>query len=261
MLPLPVAGGALLGAGLLFRMRFLRRVVGFAGIAILGWWFWQSYGWAYPVKAKWKAATWNIGRPAHPFAPLVAFVRAERPDVMILIESGAIGPAAAEFYERELPGYRVTVEAEGITCLTRGKVLQSGVRTLVPGSDVASFRVRVGDELWNVFGADLAAFPFKPREPQIRLLAAAARGRRRTLVMGDFNTPLESTQLESMRENFLEAREGPHRGFRETWFYNLPLLSLDQIWCSRDFRPRFASRRLTFASNHAPLVFSFGPAD
>ena len=96
---------------------------------------------------------------------LIALVRAERPDVMITIESGAIPPAAVAFYQSSLPGYHMVVESKGITCLVRGKISQSSVRGLVNGSDVAYFRVEVGGERFHVFGADLGAFPLMPRRP------------------------------------------------------------------------------------------------
>jgi endonuclease/exonuclease/phosphatase (EEP) superfamily protein YafD len=256
-LPMPVAGALLLLAAVFCRTRLWRRLAAIAGVLTLGWWFYQSYGWDYPTKAKWKAITWNLGRPKHPFEPLIALVRAERPDIVITIESGRISPAAVASYQSSLPGYHMVVVTKGIACLVRGKISQSSVRGLVNGSDVAHFLVEVGGESFHVFGADLGAFPLMPRRPQIDMLAEWASGNHHTLVMGDFNTPLESVHLRRMRESFTESRDGPYRGFRETWFYNLPLLSLDHIWCSRDLLPVFTSRRLGLASDHEPLVLSF----
>ena len=89
------------------------------------------------------------------------------------------------------------------------------------------------------------------------MLAEKTHGLPRTVVMGDFNTPLESVHLEPMRAHFEEVMDGPHRGFRETWFFTLPLLSLDHIWLSRDLEPVFATRRLTLASDHAPVIATF----
>jgi endonuclease/exonuclease/phosphatase (EEP) superfamily protein YafD len=122
---------------------------------------------------------------------------------------------------------------------------------------VAHFRVKVGGQMLNIFAADLGAPPFLPRGPQIDMLAGLTSEQPRTLVMGDFNTPLESVHLASMRAHFTEAMDGPHRGFRETWFYNLPMLSLDHVWLSSDLEPVFTSRRLTLASDHDPVVVNF----
>lgn len=258
-LPLPVAGSLLLAAAVLFPARFLRRLAAIAGVATLGWWFFHSYGWAFPAKSKWKAATWNIARPKHPFASLIEFVRAERPDAMVLVESGHITPDMTKFYEDALPGYQMVVAPGGLSCLVRGRITQSRIHGLANNSMAASFRAEIGGARVNIFAADLGSFPLSPRAPQIDALARLTRGERHTLVMGDFNTPLESVHLRAMRASFVEAREGPSHGFRETWLYNVPLLSLDQIWCSRDLRPVFSSRRVGFASDHSPLVMSFDP--
>ncbi len=258
-LPLPVTGGLLVLGALLSRRRRWRKFLLVAGGLVLSGWVVRSYGWAYPVTAQWKAMTWNLGRPQHPFPPLIALVKAEQPDVAVLIESGAIPPGAIPFYERSLPGYRLVVEGKGLACLVRGEPVDTSLHGLANGSDVARFRVRLSGKTWDIYAADLTASLLLPRAPQIVQLAQLARGEGRTLVMGDFNTPLESVHLAPMRASFTEARQGPFRGFRETWFYNLPLLSLDQVWCSRDLQPVFAARRLGFASDHAPVIATFDP--
>ncbi len=260
-LPLPVAGGLLALAALLARRRMSRRVIGLAAVLVLGAWFFKSYGWDYPASGKWKVITWNLGRPRHPFPPLIALVKAERPDVIALVESGEIPAAQARAYEGALPGYHMFAGAKELACLTRGQILDASVTGLVNGSDEAHIRVKLGAERLNVFVADLTASPFLPRQPQIDLLAAMARGHARTIVMGDFNTPLESVCLAVMRTSFSEVMDGPHRGFRETWFFGLPLLSLDQVWLSRDLEPKFATRRLTFASDHAPVIATISPGN
>lgn len=260
MLPLPLSAALLLLVALLARGRRWRKLLAMAGVLAIGIWLWRDYGWAYPERAEWKAVTWNIGRPRHPFQPLIALVRAEKPDIVALVESGLVPPEAVSFYEKSLPGYRMAVQPGGLSCLVRGRVLDASSQGLANGSDVAHFRVAIPGERLDVFVADLCADPLAPRQPQIDQLARAARGRRRTLVAGDFNTPLESVKLGAMRASFTEARQGPYRGFRETWPFSLPLLSLDQVWASWDLKPVFATRRLGLASDHAPVIAAFDPA-
>ncbi len=256
-LPLPAAGVFLMLAALMAGGRRTRRLVGFLALAVLGFWFFESYGWAYPVRGKWKAVTWNIARPHHPFQPLIALVKAERPDVIALVESGEISPADARAYEHDLPGYHMVAAANGLSCLARGEIVASPAVPLVNGAHVARFRIKLGGERWSIFVADIGASPLIPRRPQLEKLAEMTRNQSRTIVLGDFNTPLESVHLSGMRSHFAEVMDGPHRGFRETWFYGLPLLSLDQIWLSRDLEARFTTRRPTFASDHAPVIATF----
>jgi endonuclease/exonuclease/phosphatase (EEP) superfamily protein YafD len=259
-LPWPVIAGLLLLATLLgTRSQRLPCLV--AAIAALGWWIFQSCGWAAPADGKWKAITWNLGRPKHPFAPLVKLVRAERPDLVALVETGSLDKTAIATYERVLPGYRLMPLGEGLACLTRGSVMAGVLSHLPNGSDVGRLRVRIGNDWMNVFIADIDALPWLPRRQALRELLGLASGQPHTVVMGDFNTPMESAHLDGFRNRFREVLTGPHNGFRETWPFNLPLLSLDQIWLSRDFAPVFASRRHTFASDHAPVVATFSPAN
>jgi endonuclease/exonuclease/phosphatase family metal-dependent hydrolase len=138
----------------------------------------------------------------------------------------------------------------------------AGVLSHLPnGSDVGRLRVRVGRDWLNVLIADIDAHPWLPRRQALRELLGLASGQPRTIVMGDFNTPVESAHLDGFRDRFREVLSGPHFGFRETWPFNVPLLSIDQIWLSRDFAPVFARRHRTFASDHAPVVATFSPAD
>jgi endonuclease/exonuclease/phosphatase family metal-dependent hydrolase len=48
--------------------------------------------------------------------------------------------------------------------------------------------------------------------------------------LGDFNTPPESRWYRPWEGTLTLANNSPHRGFRETWAFGLPLLTLDQIW-------------------------------
>ena len=256
-LPVPVSAGALLVAAVLGRGRWRRRTAAIVALLALGWWFSQSYGWAWPQAGERKAIIWNMGRPPHPFQPLITLVRTEQPDVVALVETGSLGMNEVRAYERMLPGYRMAALPAGLSCLVRGQFLGASLTSLGNAGFAACFRVSFGGEPMKVFVPDIEAEPLVPRRHQLERLAALTRGGSRMIVMGDFNTPMESVWLEGMRGFCVNTMDGPHRGFRETWLYNLPLLSLDQVWLSRDLKPVFTSKRLTMASDHAPVVAVF----
>jgi hypothetical protein len=69
------------------------------------------------------------------------------------------------------------------------------------------------------------------REIALRKVLQSVRGNPRCIILGDFNTPSESCFLDDWRADGLTlANDGPRQGFRETWPYGLPLLTLDQVW-------------------------------
>ncbi len=257
-LPLPVIGGLFLGGGIFARSP-ARLLALFAGVATLGGWFARDYGFAAPKPGAWKFITWNMQNATHPSPDLLHLVRGEQPDFMALIEAGRLTPEIAAAYERALPGYRVLSLGGDRGCLLRGEV--AGVDEMVlPGrSRVVTVRARVHGDGVRVIIVDLDSGVFRSRRADFEWITAMARGGPRTVVLGDFNTPLDSAHFDGLRGNFREATEGPHAGFRETWPYEAPFLSLDQIWVSRDLEPRFARRTFTLASDHAPVVATFDP--
>jgi endonuclease/exonuclease/phosphatase (EEP) superfamily protein YafD len=71
--------------------------------------------------------------------------------------------------------------------------------------------------------------------------------------MGDFNTPSESVHYETFRQHMNDALDTAGTGFRETWFWGLPLLSLDHIWLGKDWHILEARKIWTRSSDHAAL--------
>jgi endonuclease/exonuclease/phosphatase family metal-dependent hydrolase len=82
-----------------------------------------------------------------------------------------------------------------------------------------------------------------------------------TLVMGDFNTPLECIWFDRWRAAGLyHASEGARSGFRETWPRHWPFLTIDHLWCTRETKPeRFERARLP-SSDHLAIVATLGKA-
>ena len=75
----------------------------------------------------------------------------------------------------------------------------------------------------------------------------------KNIILGDFNTPFESLFFENFKKNYQHAFAEKGNGFRETWFWNLPLLSLDHIWVSRDLEILKTEKIATWKSDHSML--------
>ncbi len=255
-LPLPVLGALLLAGGALAR-RPLRVMAVALGLVTLTAWFVRDYGFARPQSGEWKFVTWNLGGGMHPLPPLIDLVRRESPDLVALVESGAIDAAQIANYERELPGYRVVRFDGQRACLLRGTLGEVRQESLAGRSRVVELRVTIRGQPLRVLIVDMDSDIHRSRRGTLEQIAAQAAREPRTVVLGDFNTPLDSACLDPMRRAFAAANEAWHAGFRETWFYGLPLLSLDQVWLSRDLRPVFARREVNLRFDHAAVIASF----
>ena len=74
-----------------------------------------------------------------------------------------------------------------------------------------------------------------------------------TIILGDFNMPYESMYLKNFKKKYQHAFTEKGNGFRETWFWNIPLLSLDHIWVSKDLEILKEDKISTTKSDHSML--------
>lgn len=105
----------------------------------------------------------------------------------------------------------------------------------------------------NFYAIDVQGNPDVSRETELRFMDSVIRKKEQTIILGDFNAPFESKYLNMLKENFKHAFNEKGNGFRETWFWNLPLLSLDHIWVSKDFKILKTQKIYTFRSDHSML--------
>ncbi|WP_339893424.1 endonuclease/exonuclease/phosphatase family protein [uncultured Algibacter sp.] len=103
----------------------------------------------------------------------------------------------------------------------------------------------------NFYAIDVASSMNVYRKQQLKFVTESIKVIENTILLGDFNTPLESKFLNDIRTNFNQVLTEKGNGFRETWFWNIPLLSLDHIWVSKDLEIIKAEKISTFKSDHS----------
>jgi len=72
--------------------------------------------------------------------------------------------------------------------------------------------------------------------------------------MGDFNTPVDSVFVAPLAERLTNAFQARGNGYYVTWPVPLPVLSLDQVWASREVELRDCELGWTWRSDHRPVV-------
>jgi hypothetical protein len=105
----------------------------------------------------------------------------------------------------------------------------------------------------NFYAVDVGSSINAFRKEQIEFVMSSIKTNNKTVVLGDFNLPLESKFLDQIKLNFNNALTEKGNGFRETWFWNLPLLSIDHIWISKDLQIVKAEKLNTFKSDHCMI--------
>ncbi|MCF8273037.1 MAG: endonuclease/exonuclease/phosphatase family protein [Flavobacteriaceae bacterium] len=105
----------------------------------------------------------------------------------------------------------------------------------------------------NFYAVDATGSPDVPKEWGLTYINKSIKEKNNTIVLGDFNVPYESVYLKQLKTDFNQAFNKKGNGFRETWVYNIPLLSLDHIWVSKDLKILKTKKLYTTKSDHSML--------
>src|SRR5690606_4384326 len=105
----------------------------------------------------------------------------------------------------------------------------------------------------NFYAIDVTDSTDVPRAWKLKFIDTKIREKSNTIILGDFNVPYESVLFKEIKSDFNHAFNEKGNGFRETWFWNIPLLSIDHIWVSKDLKILKTEKKGTFKSDHSML--------
>jgi hypothetical protein len=200
---------------------------------------------------KLEIVLWNV---ANNNTVLDAFKRgATLPDVAVLIEYSAQEVMALKALHPSYYIYNDTIGKIGIFSKTP---LQ--IKAHIPSryqTTVVNFKTKG----INFYAVDVSGSIDVPRSWGLDVVNTAISTTKNTVVLGDFNVPYESVLLKDLKSNFQHAFSEKGTGFRETWFWGLPILSLDHVWVSKDLEVIKVDKVHTPTSDHAMLKLLLKP--
>jgi endonuclease/exonuclease/phosphatase (EEP) superfamily protein YafD len=259
-LPLPVIlVGWLLLALWHLKRRFVMGCCLGAALSTALWWqhaSWRPYREAPAVQPREiKIFYWNMGHQPLPSVELENVISQHLPDIVGLGEVGLRSGDPNPLARNLPPGYIALKPEHGMGFLVRqGTAKVNGLTKVSRRSKFLSLDVSVHGRMHRILLVDGDATPALPRQDLLyRTLAAGSQPG--CIIMGDFNTPLESMWFDFWRAAGLRhGGEASHSGFRETWPSPWPVLTIDHIWCAKDLRPVHLERIRLKSSDHVGLM-------
>ncbi|MDO7172018.1 endonuclease/exonuclease/phosphatase family protein [Mariniflexile sp. AS56] len=168
------------------------------------------------------------------------------PDVLVLVESEKV---RVKLLQLKYPNYYFYKLRNGITIFSKTAIQIENEITSNYKSTVINFKTQG----INFYAVDVTGSPDVPRTWELDFVNKIIKKQEKTILLGDFNVPFESKTLKEIKANFNHAFNEKGNGFRETWFWNIPLLSLDHIWVSKDLNILKTQKISTFKSDHSML--------
>ncbi len=179
---------------------------------------------------------WNVNRPRqHPKQTLLELIAELDPHVVAMVEMEDPGPREIASYRDELPGWQVLSLPRSMACFSRVPVKFIELAWLGDGSFANQVQLTFPEGPVSLWIADIHASPRRERWGPLGELFKRSSRDAATLVVGDFNTPQDSAALDEWQAHFTNAWDEAGSGFRQSWPYGLPILSLDQLWVGPSF--------------------------
>jgi endonuclease/exonuclease/phosphatase (EEP) superfamily protein YafD len=163
-------------------------------------------------------------------------------------------------WQKLLPAYSARPSVDELIWFTRGQPLSEKTMKLDGVGAFADLLLSMNGKPVHVGVVDVWADPLHPRTNQIREVFNRVQNDTSAIVMGDFNTPADSVHFIPWRDaGFQDSFKEAGRGWRETWFYGLPILSLDHVWAGKDWRVIDCKKQWSLSSDHAALMVRLVP--
>jgi vancomycin resistance protein VanJ len=271
--PFPAQAAAWVGlAGILAaQKRFRWAAASMAAVASCSA-LWVSVSWVFNSRTAngtenaLQLTCWNAARAKNPKAVEKAVLQT-RPDICALIEAGTAVISAERWKELFGPEYDALRLPGGMMIIVRGKVLpfdhEDDYRTAgrraryaAVSVEVSPKRTEASTETLTLILCDIHSCPFYDKSIAFAKLRDVIDqcGSADPIVLGDFNTPLESVYFRELeRDGFSNAFLSAGNGFAETWGFGLPIVAIDQVWTKGTWRATHAEHESWKGSDHRPV--------
>jgi endonuclease/exonuclease/phosphatase (EEP) superfamily protein YafD len=179
--------------------------------------------------------SWNVARGRQGKLPAIAeYAVAADADVIGLVEAGNSSADQYRFWAERFPAHQVVLPGGGVVLLVRGFVENTRFRQLLGISSALTVDAVVDGQRLRIVLVDFDASPRfdKRRLTEATLALAKSDDDRPAVIMGDFNTPLDSRWFRPFRGPFAHAFESGGDGLLATWPASWPVVALDHVWVS-----------------------------
>ncbi|MCL5127368.1 endonuclease/exonuclease/phosphatase family protein [Algibacter sp. L4_22] len=210
-------------------------------------WFIRSFSISFPedvIENDVEVVFWNCAR-ANSFK--TAFLENEGiPDIMVLNEAKAI---SLDRVKKKYPEYYFYKSDFQIDIFSKTPID-------IEIEQVSKFNsavIKFSSAGINFYVVDMTASLDVPKTWEFKFENKIVKNTENTIVLGDFNVPYESRFLNDLKDHYNHFFSKKGNGFRETWPWNMPLLSIDHIWVSKDLKIINSEKINTRNSDHSMI--------
>lgn len=208
---------------------------------------------------------WNIGDRVWDVENMVREVKRVDADLVAFVEAESYTEGDQEFWKTTFPEYPCQESQAGflllsrLPCASRGSGSLGRMGRYLKVSLIPDERQTRHNDIpvrMTACLVDINSDVLRSRQEALQKLAdqVAKTGRQPVLILGDFNTPVDSVHFQPLRKLCRNTFEEAGIGYNATWPLPLPVLNLDGIWVNPFFRVKSCENLWTWYSDHRPVV-------
>jgi endonuclease/exonuclease/phosphatase (EEP) superfamily protein YafD len=213
-----------------------------------------------PAPGNLKLFFWNAAHNKKA-GEIVGYINRFDADLIGIVEAGTTSKKSRSLWKNAFPSYNVEILAGEMAFITKGEVLSKESGYLGRRGRFNLLKVELNGKQFHVLLVDLDGDPLRSRAPAFEPLSKMIRAysQANLIVMGDFNTPLDSVLFESFRQYLTHAFESGGNGFAATWPIPLPVLAIDHIWVGKNIKVANCNLNWSPLSDHRSVVANIKP--
>lgn len=179
------------------------------------------------------------------------------PDIIAFLETRKLSLTDIKFLKEQFPQYSFNLLQGYALFASKDQIEMVEYQKIDNITRYNLVKVKIDDELRTILLVDIGVTPKFDRWQDLDGILDYSLGNKVDLVVGDFNTPLESVHFDGFKDHYTSFHH-VSEGFAATWPKGLPLLELDQIWVTPVIKPISLKKfYLKGYSNHDMLIGSF----
>ncbi|MFT5527238.1 MAG: vancomycin resistance protein VanJ [Pirellulaceae bacterium] len=247
-----------------YRYSRKRLAFAFAALAIVSCfgWFFTCFGNQRVREAHGpphRIVFWNMGYKMFQRPGMADELNRLNADIIAIAEAPGNSRKLRRYAEQQFPDYVCAGRFRGLWLLCKGQILSDSEERLGDTARLKTVHLKLQDQEIRVAILDINSFPLADRRtPMVEIVSRTEQwSDMPTLLVGDFNTPVDSNHVGLLRTKLTHAFKDVGHGYLPTWPAPFPIMQIDHVMGNEKVTFLRASAEWTWRSDHRPLVVEF----
>lgn len=204
-----------------------------------------------------KILLWNVAKNKPlPTDVLIRHIRESGAKIVALVEAEHVSKQDKQNLEAALPNFQFKTLYGKMLVAVKGTIEKVTFEDEALVYKFNYIHATIDQQPISIMIVDVYAGPMLNKQIPLGIILDFTRKNTVNILLGDFNTPLESIYFDDFRTKFKSFHHYSN-GLTSTWPLPIPMIEIDQIWLDRELQPLELQKYCYGVSDHKLLIAEF----